>query len=335
MTQLSRTSVVIGSYNGARYIEAQLESIARQTATPLEVIISDDRSTDATLDIAHGFAARVPFPVHVSQNVQNLGFSENFLQAGARAKGQFVAFCDQDDIWAPEKLSVCEAEFDADDQVVLTVHGARLIDRNGSPIGSFAQGPSETRTLPPLGYRPWDVFFGFSMVFRRSLLTGVDPGARCTDYVTGAPRLAHDRWILFLANLTGATREIALPLVDYRQHSENLFGSKIRHQTVARADILKESDRYLGATEQLLGIVDLISNSDLAQSTIFDREKALAFMGRSMRQQLHRNRLYNSKIPNQILMWLRNISDGTYRNVNDGSFNVLSTLKDLRYIMNF
>jgi hypothetical protein len=72
----------MATYNGARYIAEQLESFTRQTAIPSELVITDDGSTDDTLDIIDLFAARAPFPVRVERNVKRLGYRANFMKAG-------------------------------------------------------------------------------------------------------------------------------------------------------------------------------------------------------------------------------------------------------------
>ena len=96
-------SIIMGTYNGAKYIREQLDSILSQTYPLKEVIIQDDGSTDDTVSICREYAERYPI-VHFSQNIQNLGFNQNFQLVAMKATGDFVAFSDQDDVWFPTKI---------------------------------------------------------------------------------------------------------------------------------------------------------------------------------------------------------------------------------------
>ena len=78
-------SIALCTYNGARHLQAQLDSFARQTLLPTELIISDDGSTDNTLAVAEEFAQAVPFAVRISRNEQNLGSRKISLVPWLRA----------------------------------------------------------------------------------------------------------------------------------------------------------------------------------------------------------------------------------------------------------
>ena len=105
---LSSISIALATYNGSRYIREQLDSIALQTRLPDELIISDDASTDDTLDIARDFARHVPFPVKIYKNQERLGSTRNFEIAILYCSGNLISLCDQDDIWYPNKLALSE-----------------------------------------------------------------------------------------------------------------------------------------------------------------------------------------------------------------------------------
>ena len=98
-------SIAMATYNGEKYIKEQLQSLSNQTSLPFELVVGDDGSTDATLDILKEFCAHAPFPVRIHQNQANLGFARNFLDTARRCKGDWIAFCDQDDVWLPDKLA--------------------------------------------------------------------------------------------------------------------------------------------------------------------------------------------------------------------------------------
>ena len=73
----------MATYNGERHIKEQVDSLARQSHLPLELVVTDEGSTDATLAIVADFAQTAPFPVRVHRNVGRLGYVKNCLHASA------------------------------------------------------------------------------------------------------------------------------------------------------------------------------------------------------------------------------------------------------------
>lgn len=96
-------SAVMCTYNGEKYVGAQIESILNQTYPVLELIIQDDGSTDGTLSIVETFAAK-DGRVKLFRNKQAQGFNYNFSTAFLRAEGDYIASSDQDDVWHPQKI---------------------------------------------------------------------------------------------------------------------------------------------------------------------------------------------------------------------------------------
>lgn len=101
---MSKTvSVVLCTYNGAKYLREQLESVVNQTYPLHELLIQDDGSTDGTTGIAAEYAAKYPF-VRCLQNDGKHGLNPNFFSAMRKATGDYIAICDQDDIWELDKI---------------------------------------------------------------------------------------------------------------------------------------------------------------------------------------------------------------------------------------
>jgi glycosyltransferase involved in cell wall biosynthesis len=86
-------SIALATYNGELYISELLDSIANLTKLPDELVVSDDNSTDSTLDIVNEFAPRVTFPVKVSINKERLGSSRNFEVAICACSGNIIFLC--------------------------------------------------------------------------------------------------------------------------------------------------------------------------------------------------------------------------------------------------
>src|SRR6266567_6944512 len=105
----SRISVAMCTYNGARFLREQLESIAAQSRLPDELVVCDDGSTDETVETIKAFVGRAPFAVRLEINSKNLGSTKNFEKAIGLCEGEIIALADQDDVWKPQKLAVLEA----------------------------------------------------------------------------------------------------------------------------------------------------------------------------------------------------------------------------------
>ena len=92
-------SVAMCTYNGGKYLREQLISIAKQARLPDELIVCDDVSNDATLQILNEFQKMAPFPIRIHRNGVRLGVTKNFEQAIALCNGDIIALSDQDDVW--------------------------------------------------------------------------------------------------------------------------------------------------------------------------------------------------------------------------------------------
>jgi glycosyltransferase involved in cell wall biosynthesis len=222
-TRRSNVSVALATYNGARYLRMQLASLASQQALPFELVIVDDGSADSTLEIVEQFAASAPFPVRIFKNVTRLGYRRNFMRAAELCSGELISFCDQDDIWAREKLARSSDEF-RDHDVLLVYHNARLIDANGKQKGLVFPQTQKNATLTHEDVEPWRIVPGFSQTIRRSLLRYSSLHAASCDMFDLEERMPHDQWFLFLASAFGKVSYIADPLAQYRQHNQNTSG---------------------------------------------------------------------------------------------------------------
>lgn len=124
-------SVCIATYNGAAYLAAQLDSVLNQTHRHLEILIGDDASSDGTRGIAEDYAQR-DARIRLIFNPENLGYNRNFEALARQAAGEYIAFCDQDDVWALDKLERLLAAIGEND----VAYGASvLMDAAGQPLG--------------------------------------------------------------------------------------------------------------------------------------------------------------------------------------------------------
>lgn len=211
-----RISVAMATYNGESFIREQLDSIARQTLLPIEIVITDDGSTDNTLQIVNDFSRTAPFSVRAYRNKFRLGYADNFLKAASLCNGDVIAFSDQDDIWIDNKLDICSQLF-SDPSIVLVLHSARTFNQQSGMERTYPN-ISHTRILEWGKSDPFENQPGFAMLFRKKLLQLVDNSTRPWRAST------HDQWTWFLASTTGRIALVADKLALYRQHETNLLG---------------------------------------------------------------------------------------------------------------
>jgi glycosyltransferase involved in cell wall biosynthesis len=219
---IMKMSIALATYNGVRYLPELLESLAAQGQTPCEVVVGDDRSEDNTVALVNRFASKVPFPVYLRVNPVRLGYADNFLSLARACQGDVVCFCDQDDVWHPNKLGVIGGAFDGCPGAVLVAHHAAVVDASGASLGRrFPRGQHGGLYPPPVV--PLQAFPGFSIAVRRPVLSAASPAARPRDADPRVGLLGHDAWLWLLAACVGDVAVLPDELVFYRQHV-NLFG---------------------------------------------------------------------------------------------------------------
>ena len=217
-------SVAMATYNGHRYIRRQLDSLARQSHLPTELIVTDDSPNDDTVRIIDSFAKTAPFPVGVWRNETRLGYRANFMRAASLCQSELVAFCDQDDCWYPDKIALSLKPF-SDPEVLLTYHNADVVTAQDVKIGTLADRAARNSIQMPLTSAPWWPYpLGFTQVFRRSLLTLSDLWLNSIDQQDDSNPLAHDQWFYFLAAVFGRIAYVDEPLAAYIQHESNTYG---------------------------------------------------------------------------------------------------------------
>jgi hypothetical protein len=228
-------SVAMTTYNGAAYLDEQLDSIASQTRPPDELVISDDASTDDSVAMLERYAARVPFPVRVLRAGRNMGVVRNVESAVTECRGELIALADQDDRWYPTKLAVLEEALTRDARNQLAFTDADLIDADGRRLaGSLWEavkfGSEDRRfvTGPDALFRLLASHFvtGATLAFRTELRDLAFPVPEIGHELThdGRPFHLHDGWLAIVAATRGRVVPIAARSLAYRLHEAQHTG---------------------------------------------------------------------------------------------------------------
>ncbi len=222
---IDTVAVALCTYNGARYLQSQLDSIATQTRPPDELVVTDDASSDGSVALLQRFAAGAAFPVRIHVNKRNLGSTRSFEEAIARCACTYVALCDQDDVWLPPKLERLTAALQSDPEAGYAFSDAQVVDQSLQPM---ALRMWQTVGLDPTALR---VFAGprqIDLLLERTIVTGATMMIRASRFEICRPipeTTVHDMWLALLLTALGA-HGIAVnePLVLYRQHDLQQIG---------------------------------------------------------------------------------------------------------------
>jgi hypothetical protein len=221
------SSVVMCTFNGARFVEEQIRSIVKQTCPPTEIVVFDDRSTDATIAILERIAASTDVPIRITVNATRKGSTENFLAAIAASASDVLFLSDQDDVWCANKVEAMLGLFARNPELGLIVSDASAVDENLQPLGytvleSLPITPAERRQVERgtgshlVLKRPFGT--GSSMAFRSNL----KPPILMLDRPAG---LIHDSWILTVAAAYSTIAVMNEVLNLYRQHAAQQVGA--------------------------------------------------------------------------------------------------------------
>ena len=225
-------SVALCTHNGSKFLEEQLLSILEQRPSPIEIVLSDDASTDDTVGLAistvEGYRAAHPTvdtELVVLRNEEALGVVRNFEAAMLACRGDLIALSDQDDIWHDGRLAKIQSEFERQPELLLVHSDARLVDEGGTPIGHCLLDALEATTVEKGLLAAGD---GFPILIRRNLVTGATVVLRRSLAEDAAPfsqAWIHDEWLAIIGASLGMVRLIPEQLIDYRQHVSNQIGA--------------------------------------------------------------------------------------------------------------
>lgn len=216
-------SVVLATFNGERYIAQQLESISRQTRLPDELIISDDNSSDKTIEIVHDWKDHLPFPTKIIKNPYRLGIPHNFFSAIAYATGDLIALCDQDDLWHPNKLRIMEQEF-KNPKISCVVHTSIITDSTLHSLNKKQPLIKRVTSLVPGHFPPMKPLPGRNMMLRASAaqdcikLFNLFPRKKSPCLIDS---IGHDTFITFVLTSCSYVKLLPNILSYYRIHSDN------------------------------------------------------------------------------------------------------------------
>ncbi len=242
-----KVSVILTTFNGAAFIEKQIQSILKQNTPADEIIICDDNSTDDTVSLLNTFINNGPIKLFI--NDKRLGIVENFKKAAKLARqGNWLIFADQDDIWAPQKLTRLMDEMQLMDDgytPALIYSDLSIIDKNDTVIsGSFWAAQKirpEKIKLATLLYG--NVVTGCTMIINYPMAEEF--------FQMNNSNFLHDEWLALIAYSIGKVKFLRDKLVFYRKHERNVTFSE-DYKVPGFKDSIKQDVDHLSGNKRFL-----------------------------------------------------------------------------------
>ncbi|WP_448623068.1 glycosyltransferase family 2 protein [Dickeya fangzhongdai] len=222
MTGHDRISIALATYNGGRYVRQQLDSIQHQTHQDFIIHVCDDGSRDNTLEVIRSHELYQQGKVRLYPGKGGLGAMKNFRRAIACCEDRYIALCDQDDYWVPEKLERLLNEVKAHEQEgetpVLAFSDLEIVDAVLGPLypSFYRASIKSSAASQPEDFVVSNHIPGCAMLFNRALKQLMEP---MPDDIR-----MHDWWIAMIAAHSGKIAYVDRPLIKYRQHGNNTVG---------------------------------------------------------------------------------------------------------------
>lgn len=247
-------SIALATYNGEKYLKQQLDSLLNQSIRFDELVVCDDKSNDSTIQILNEYAANDE-RIKIFFNDKNIGFKANFEKALRLTSGDYIALCDQDDIWCATHLedlynSIGNNDLICGDAQIINAEG-QLQDAKLSYLTHYKMGDIEHSFFFTLLYS--SPFLGMSMMCNRRFLETALPIPDSVKF--------HDLWFASLALSLKSMTYTDKIVTNYRFHANQVTGNYKRHpyyrsiiahfinghKGYYRNELIKELENRLGA----------------------------------------------------------------------------------------
>ncbi|HWQ75636.1 MAG TPA: glycosyltransferase [Syntrophomonas sp.] len=212
-------SIVMATYNPRLdWLKEQLVSLENQTYRPLELLILDDCSTKVGLDEIQACVENCiqSIPYQIMQNEENMGSTRTFEKLTLLANGEYITYCDQDDVWHKDKIDIDSKALEHSD-VALVFSDMNIIDTAGNKVAD-----SITKVRRHHKFHSGKNL-GSTLLFK-NFVTGCTMMTRTFDAqsaVPFCPYMVHDHWLALYGSIKGEILFLRQSLVDYRIHESN------------------------------------------------------------------------------------------------------------------
>ena len=218
---MTKLYLLLATYNGAKYISEQLDSLLSQTFADFHILISDDRSNDDTMSIINQYCKKHKNIILLPQKDKKMGACGNFEYLLENAgEAEYIMFCDQDDVWKPDKIQLTMTSMKEEESLnknripVLVYSDMQYVANDLTPIFlpeiQFKQENKQTLLVQ-------NYIYGCTMLINKPLYQLLLPISKKAEN--------HDSWVSAIACMAGKIKYIPVKTILYRQHDANASGN--------------------------------------------------------------------------------------------------------------
>lgn len=228
-----KVDILLATYNGEKYIKEQVESILNQTYENIQIIISDDCSTDKTRQVLKEYENNEKIKIFYQE--KNLGYVKNFEFLLKQVESNLYMLSDQDDVWKKEKVEKSVEKIESE-KLDLVFGDLEVVDENLNTLyKSYNRYMHLIHKIKKYqkDYRLqylYNCMTGCTIISRKNWIDKVLP------FPTNSKYMIHDYWLGLVIALNGKVGYIEEPYILYRQHGKNQVGSKKASKTASKLE---------------------------------------------------------------------------------------------------
>ncbi|MFR2534521.1 MAG: glycosyltransferase family 2 protein [Clostridia bacterium] len=303
-----KIDILMATYNGEKYLGEQIDSILGQTYQNFRLLISDDGSTDGTMDILAKYAKQDDRIVIYRQE-KNLGYVKNFAFLLTKVESNYYMLSDQDDVWLKEKVEK-SIETLKNKKVDLVYGDLEVVDKDLKTIyPSFNDYMKLTRKIEKChDYKVqylYNTVTGCTLLSKKEFLDKILPIPTISNY------MIHDYWIALMVSVYGKTYCMKERYIKYRQHGHNQVGTdKISHGYTHLEQVRKlfievklgVFGSYVSENEKFPKPIQELNQKALSYYQMLSNKKYFNFKGWGIFHELYKNETVSYYIQNFVIM---------------------------------
>lgn len=247
--------VIVSTYNGERYLREQLDSLINQTGIEVHILVRDDGSNDGTVEVLKEYDERYEnLSYYAGENKGVIASFNDLMLRPELDQYEYVAFCDQDDVWDHNKLHIAASYIGEDNTIpVMYCSNLMLVDSNLNPIKPMRKNVKKYTAHMSVVQ---NIGTGCTQVFNRKAVELYRQGI-------GSRMEMHDYWMTLLCLFLGKVIYDNNPHIQYRQHGNNVVGAKDKHIRIALKNL-----NEAGAGVRIPMLSDFIDHYRIAESDL-------------------------------------------------------------------
>ncbi|WP_233696390.1 glycosyltransferase family 2 protein [Paenibacillus profundus] len=221
--QHGKVQILVSTYNGEKYLAEQLDSLLEQTHSHFFITIRDDGSSDSTTAIIYEYVTNYPNKIEALYE-KNIGVIASFfelLSGYTHDDTDYVCFCDQDDVWMPDKLErgLCSLSEFSGDIPLMHLTPTLMVDETLQPLNCWPPAPQRGPSF--LNALIENIAVGATLMINRPAIDMMRHKVPCPQNI-----VMHDWWVYLVVSAFGKVIYDENPSIYYRQHQNNVVGGQ-------------------------------------------------------------------------------------------------------------